>query len=203
MAVTEEPIDRLIADACHDREKLGELLECYRAYFLTQAQGAIGKKLGVKVSPADVVQQTLAEGYRAFDQFAGTTELAFSSWLQRIFYHRLTDIARRLRTQKRAMDREQPLRRTDDSASFCWNEPVADQTTPSQRVIRGEMALRLGQVLQSLPEHQREAVRMRYIEGLPMEQIAEELSRSVQATAGLIKRGLQKLRSKMNEDSWI
>lgn len=85
-----------------------------------------------------------------------------------------------------------------------WIEPPRiPDTTPSQYMVRGERALRLAQMLQSLPEMQREAVRLRYREGWRVEQIARELDRSVAATAGLIKRGLQELREKMSKDSWL
>jgi RNA polymerase sigma-70 factor (ECF subfamily) len=58
-------------------------------------------------------------------------------------------------------------------------------------------------MIQSLPEMQSEAVRLRHLEGLPVEEIAERLDRSAAATAGLIKRGLQKLREKMSQESWM
>jgi RNA polymerase sigma-70 factor (ECF subfamily) len=97
---------------------------------------------------------------------------------------------------------ERPIDDPDGSASFCWREPAGSQTTPSQRLIKGEKALRLAAMLESLPEAQREAVRLRHLEGWPLERIAEALDRSVVATAGLIKRGLKRLRQQMSPDSW-
>ena len=69
-------------------------------------------------------------------------------------------------------------------------------------LIRGEQALRLAEILQTLPDAQRDAVRLRHMEGWPLEKIAEELDRTVVATAGLIKRGLKALRAAMSPDSW-
>jgi RNA polymerase sigma-70 factor (ECF subfamily) len=48
-----------------------------------------------------------------------------------------------------------------------------------------------------LPEAQREALTLHYWSGLTLMQIAEQLARSRDATAGLIKRGLRQLRIDM------
>ena len=91
----------------------------------------------------------------------------------------------------------------DESASLIWNEPAASLSTPSQRLIEAEKALRLAELLQALPKSQRDAVRLRHLEGWPLDKIAAELGRSVAATAGLIKRGLKALRAAMSQDSWM
>ena len=72
-------------------------------------------------------------------------------------------------------------RASDSSASFLWHEPAADQSTPSQRLIKAEKALRLAAPLQKLPEAQRDAVRLRHLEGWPLRKIAAELGLSVMA----------------------
>ena len=68
---------------------------------------------------------------------------------------------------------------------------AAAQSTPSQQVIKAERALRLAEILLSLPEAQRRAICLRHMEGLKLEAIAEELGRSVGSVAGLIDRGLR------------
>jgi RNA polymerase sigma-70 factor (ECF subfamily) len=61
-------------------------------------------------------------------------------------------------------------------------------------------------MIASLPEMQREAVRLRHLEGCSVDDIADRLGRSPTAAAGLIKRGLETLRKRMgaradNEES--
>lgn len=196
-------VPRLIAQARTNREKLGELLERYRPYLLLAGQRRIGRELAVRCDAADVTQQTLADVVRVFDSFAGTSEPEFSAWIMKIHEHNLDEAVRKhIHAQKRSLRKQHRLPDATASASFCWHEPAARETTASQRLIKGEKALGLAAVLASLPDDQREAVRLRHLEGWPVEQIAAELNRSVAATAGLIKRGLQAMREKMSEDSW-
>jgi len=75
----------------------------------------------------------------------------------------------------------------------------ANLTTPSQKAIRGEQANRLAQALAALPDDQREAVRLRHLEGWALAEIAVRVGRSSAATAGLIKRGMKALRRRLHE----
>ena len=66
---------------------------------------------------------------------------------------------------------------------------AADQTSPSQRVIRHEQLIRLADALGQLPDDQRQAVEMRHLQGLATAEIAERMKRSVAAIGGLLQRG--------------
>ena len=68
------------------------------------------------------------------------------------------------------------------------------QSSPSQRAMQDERAVELARVLEKLPENQREAVRLRHLEGWSLAQIADHMNRTEAATVGLIKRGMQNLR---------
>jgi RNA polymerase sigma-70 factor (ECF subfamily) len=196
-------IEQLIGLARCDRERLGDLLERYRPFLMLMAQQRIGPRLAVRSEPADVVQQTFVEVNSAFAAFAGATEREFSAWIKRIHRRNLEDLVRKhVHAGSRSVAVEQPLLGGDGSASFAWHEPAADHSTPSRRLVQGEKALRLAALLQSLPAMQREALRLRHLEGWSVERIARELDRTPPATAGLIKRALQALRAKMSEDSW-
>jgi RNA polymerase sigma-70 factor (ECF subfamily) len=50
----------------------------------------------------------------------------------------------------------------------------------------------------ALPDDQREAVRLRHLEGWALADIAQHLGRTPAATAGLIKRGMQALRRQLH-----
>ncbi len=197
-------LGELIVRARQDPTAFGALFERYRPFLLLVAQQWIGHRLAKRCEPEDVVQDTFVEAQKAFPQFNGSTEPEFSAWIKRIHHHNLEDLVRKhVLAKNRSLDQEEPLLDPNGSASFAWKEPAADQTTPSQRLVKGEKSLRLASLLQALPELQREAVRLRHLEGWPVEKIAKELDRSVAATAGLLKRGLQALRERMSAESWF
>jgi RNA polymerase sigma-70 factor, ECF subfamily len=196
-------IEEMIARAKCDPQLLGELLQHYRPFLLLMLRPRIGPQLGVRCSASDVVQQTFVDACRTFDRFAGTTEPQFSAWIKRITEQNLKDAIRNhVGAQARSIDNERRLDGSDSTVSFHWREPKANQATASDRLIKGEMALRLAAALESLPEAQREAVCLRHLEGCMLEEIAKRLNRSLPAAMGLVKRGLQSLRLKMPRDSW-
>ncbi len=101
------------------------------------------------------------------------------------------------------MLREEPLLDPkSDSVCMPLSGLAAGQSTPSQQVIKAERALRLAEILLSLPEPQRRAICLRHMEGLKLEAIAAEMDRTVGSVAGLIDRGLRTLRKTMSEQSW-
>jgi RNA polymerase sigma-70 factor (ECF subfamily) len=164
----------------------------------------INPKVAVRCSPSDIVQETIAEACRGFDRFSGALEAEFSAWLRKIHQHKLDDAARRhLLAKRRDAAQEKRLYSPSGSASFTWQDITADQESASEQVIAGEKALRLAETLASLPDAQREAIRLRHLEGLPVAEIAERMERSLPAVAGLLKRGLEALRRSMSESSWL
>jgi RNA polymerase sigma-70 factor (ECF subfamily) len=65
--------------------------------------------------------------------------------------------------------------------------------------MHGETVLRLAAALETLPEDQRTAVRLRFLEGRQLAEIADELERTVSSVAGLIHRGVRALEGKMGD----
>jgi RNA polymerase sigma-70 factor (ECF subfamily) len=59
--------------------------------------------------------------------------------------------------------------------------------------------LQLSAALAKLPEAQREALMLRHFRGRSLAQIAQDLGRSHAAVAGLMKRGLQQLRTELRD----
>ena len=71
---------------------------------------------------------------------------------------------------------------------------TADDSTPSEKAQRSEQGLRLEEALAVLPERQREAVLLKYYHGWTLAEISKHLSATHAAAAGLLNRGLTKLR---------
>ncbi len=77
---------------------------------------------------------------------------------------------------------------------------AADQSSPSERVGRQEDLLRLARALAQLPEDQRVVVEMHHLRGVAVADIGAALERTEAAVAGLLRRGLKKLRTLLQED---
>jgi RNA polymerase sigma-70 factor (ECF subfamily) len=183
-----------------DREALGRLLEAQRAALHRLAERQLGGRVAVRVDASDVIQQTFLEAHRSFEQFDGRGARELVAWLQGILGHKVAGAVRdHALLQKRDVRRDRSLDDSGAGAGPLKQQLDAGLSTPSQKAIRGEEARRLSEALTLLPDDQREAVRLRHLEGWALADIARHLGRSPAATAGLIKRGMQALRRQLHQ----
>src|SRR4029077_16133041 len=120
------------------------------------------------------------------------------AWLRSILSHNLADVLRKLTARKRDVRMEWSLDQAlDQSASRVEQWLAADQSSPSQHVIRQEELLRMAESLSALPDAQRRAIEMHHLQGLPLAEIADVLGSSKAAVAGLLHRGLKSLRGRL------
>jgi RNA polymerase sigma-70 factor (ECF subfamily) len=185
--------DLLLRARAGDTQAAGVLLEKYRPYLRILAQRLLDQNLAARLDASDLVQQTCLSVLGRLPQFGGNEEGQFIAWLKSIHEHNIQDAIRdHLKTAKRAAGREVVLDADQLAAQLR-------ASSPSQRVLVGESAARLAAALAELPDDQREAVRLRYLEGRSLAEIAERMDRTVVAAAGLVKRGLIHLRKSMQE----
>jgi len=181
-----------------DREALGRLLESQRATLHRLAERQLLGRIAVRVDASDIIQQTFLEAHRSFRQFAGADARELAAWLQRILDHKVAGAIRdHALLQKRNVRRDRSMDDSHGGMASLKQQLDAGLSSPSQKAIRGEEAQRLAQALTVLPDDQREAVRLRHLEGWALADIARHLGRSSAATAGLIKRGMQVLRRQL------
>jgi RNA polymerase sigma-70 factor (ECF subfamily) len=184
-----------------DREALGRLLETHRAALHRLAQRQLEGRIAVRVDASDVIQQTFLEAYRSFPQFAGSEARELGAWLAAILDHKVAAAIRdHTLLQKRSLGRERSMDDSREGGAPLKQELAASFSTPSQKAMRGEDADRLSRALTTLPADQREAVRLRHLEGWTLADIAQRLGRTPAATAGLIKRGMKALRRQLHGD---
>ena len=176
-------------------------IERYRAYLQLLARLQLDRRLQAKVDASDIVQQTLVQALRGWSEFRGQTEAEVAAWLRQILTRNLANTLRDLGRQRRDVRRERSLEAAvEQSSARLGSWLAADQTSPSQRAIRGEQAVQLANALASLPEAQREALTLHHLQGWTLDQVAEHLGRSPAAVAGLIKRGLRALREQFQAE---
>jgi RNA polymerase sigma-70 factor (ECF subfamily) len=187
-------VSGLIRESRHgNREALGKLLDLYAVCLKKTAAAQLRGPLQARLSASDVVQETCLEAHAHFDQFAGATEREFAAWLGTIFKHKVLGA---MRTHVGAQKRAIGLERGEDNPLV--DALPSNQSTASGRLMRAEDVLNLARALESLPPDQREAVRLHYLHGYTLTQLAEHFGRSLTAAAGLLKRGLYGLRAALH-----
>ena len=193
--------EKLTAAKQGDEHARGELLNRFRPYLNVIAQRMLDPRIQGRIDFADVVQATFLEASRDFHAFRGESVESFLAWIRNILKNNIaTAHQEHLATQKRSARREISMASPaggEGSDVQIANVLPAETSTPSQRIMRDEAAVVLANCLEQIPETQREAIRMRYLEGMSLKEISERMDKSEMAVAGLLKRGLQGLRDEM------
>lgn len=170
--------------------------ERFREYLHLLARLQVGPALRAKIDLSGVVQQTLLDAHRDPGGFRERNEPQAAAWLRAILRNNLADEIRRRGALKRDAHLERSLDAAlDQSASRLEGWLAAEQSSPSQRAIRGEEALRMAEALALLPEGQRRAIELHHLRGCPLAEVARELGTTRPAVAGLLHRGLVALRA--------
>ena len=174
-------------------------LERFRSFLELLARTQLGPHEHAKLDPADLAQETLAEAHRKRDQFRGSTDAELAAWLKRMLAYNLADAYRALGRDKRDVSRERSL---DQALSQSYTRLEAYlqavQTSPSGRVMKDELLLKLADAIKALPLSQRDAVELHHLQGRSLAETADVLERSEASVAGLLRRGLKQLRQLMS-----
>ena len=133
---------------------------------------------------ADLFQETWLRAYRAYPRLEPTSEIR--PWLYAIAVNlcrnRARDGARRARMTVAAGKKNSPAERTAaNEAGFAEND--------------GYAAVRLRELLASLPPKQRQALHLRYFAGLDFAQIAAAMSCSEPSARANVSQGMRKIKS--------
>jgi RNA polymerase sigma-70 factor, ECF subfamily len=183
------------------RDALVMYLEANKRALLAHIERKIGGDLRKRVDPDDVFQETVLAALQGLPAAAGNLHDVFG-WLRHLAEQRTVDLARHHRAEKRDPRREvsAPPRRVDSAASVELIALLsASRTSASMAAVRGERLLRLEECLADFPAESREALRLRYAEGLPTKDIAARLGRSDVSVRVLLSRTLQALQKRLSE----
>ena len=176
----------------HDVTALAEFLVAHRRQLLAFIERQLGAALRRKVEVDDAFQEVSVEAlpgaeFEHRDPFG---------WLCQIAERRIVDAHRRLfGAQKRDAGREVPLGRPggDTEHAAIIDLLVASMPTATQALSRKDREVRLLEALATLPDDQREALRMRYVENLPSKDIAGRLGKSAGSVRVMLTRALARL----------
>lgn len=170
-------------------------LNRYRSYLHFLARVQLGPRLRQKCDESDLVQQTLLQAHQARDQFRGSTPEEFAAWLRKILARNLMHAIRDFHRAKRDVSRERSLEAAlSESSTRLEGWLASEDSSPRERADRNERLLRMAEAVEELPAAQREAVVLHYWQGCSPREIAEHLDRTPAAVAGLLHRGVTRLR---------
>src|SRR5262249_26496651 len=132
--------------------------------------------------------------------FAGNTSAEMAAWLRQILTRNLANLGRDYTRAKRDVRREAgPPAAADQSDAKLEALLTAGLSSPSRHLDRADQLIRLAAALHHLPAARREAVELRYLAGLPLIAIAGQMEKTPAAVAGLLHRGLARLREFLQE----
>jgi RNA polymerase sigma-70 factor (ECF subfamily) len=189
--------------AKRDLDALAEYVEQNRWRLLADIERQLGAALRRKVEPDDIFQEVSVEAVRAFPE-TDLGERDLFSWLCQLAERRIIDAHRRFfGAQKRNAARESPLSAPsgDGDRTGLINLLVASMTTPSRAFSRNAKEAQLQEALASLPEDQRRAIYLRYVENKPSKEIAEEMGKTDAAVRVMLTRSIKRLQAILVTDS--
>ena len=181
-----------------DRVKAGDssavaaYLEERRPALRAFVERRLGPTLRGKLEPDDVLQELAVKALHDLQRKPQITDPF--NWLCHLAEQCIVDGHRRFAADKRDAGREVPGNvRVGEASQDLVALLAASLTTPSAAVVRDERQRRLQEALVALPEEHREALRLRYAEGLSTKEVAGRLQKTDVATRVLLSRLVQKL----------
>ena len=171
-----------------DRAAFAELVDKYKQ----PVMNFIFRRLRDETEAEDLAQNVFLQVYKSRGRYKQTAK--FSTWLFTIAHNlTLNELRRRSRHPAESLEEthteneEQPPRQIEDKS----------QVAAPDSVLHGELADKIDEALDELPENQRSAILLCRQEELSYEQIAKILRCSLSATKSLIHRGRETLKEKL------
>jgi RNA polymerase sigma-70 factor, ECF subfamily len=176
MPSSDAKTEALIERACRgDRPARQELLMRHQERLRQMVLVHVDRRLAARLDPSDVVQEVFADACRKMDDYLERRPLPFYPWLRQLAWERLVKMHQRhIGAQQRSINREQPWDRalSDDSALALAGAVPAAGASPSAPLLREELRRRVRDALARLPAQHREVLVLRYLEQLPMRDLA-------------------------------
>jgi RNA polymerase sigma factor (sigma-70 family) len=182
--------NRTTSDAAVQEVLLSQAESLYR-----YVQTRIPRRYQQTISAEDVLQDV----WIAVSEHGLSGVRDHGRWLTTLANSKLVDAIRRAGARKRgggAHPQEQAIRQRSSLDGLFAR---AATPTPSREYSAHEARHAVQVALAGLAQDQRDAVRMRYIDGLPHEEIARAMQKSRGAVNSLLFRGLRELRNRIGQ----
>ncbi len=151
------------------------------------------------IAPEDIIQETFSQAFRGIASFRPEGEDSFYRWLTTIADNRVVDAVRAHNAAKRGGGRAGTAGPERSSVVALIELLAVNEWTPSRSAGGHEAAAAIQVALAGLKAEYREALELRYLEGLSVADTAARLEKTEPAIHKLCSRGLQSLRESMGE----
>jgi RNA polymerase sigma-70 factor (ECF subfamily) len=181
-------------------EAVNQSLEQFRVYLETLAFIQIDPRLRGKFGWSDIIQGTLIEATRILERIEAMDPEDQRPFLRRMLLNNLRDEIDHWRTQGYDVGREVSLDEAVEQSSCRVRDwIIAEESTPSKKLMEQEGKLRVLAAMSQLPQREREALSLQYDYGWKLAQIAEYLGCTMNVVAGLQARGRKRLRKLLSD----
>ncbi len=188
-------IEKLLNQASQGSiEARGRLLKHHMNRLRLMVVARLDPRLSARMDTSDVLQDIMTEAARTLDHYLDQRPIDFYVWIRGIAERRIIDLHRRhLHAAKRSVRREVKEIPRNQSSSPLVDKLANSQTSPSQRLIQQEERAALQAALEQTSDDDRELIVLRYVEQLPLSEVAEVLGISVPAVKSRHLRAIARL----------
>ncbi len=175
--------------------ELQRMLHAHAARLSAYLNGKLPPDLRSVVDSRDVLQDVFFEAFQRINEFEPRGDDASYRWLVTIARHRVLALIRMQRASKRGGGRA-GLKDSENVANVesMLEELAIYSRTPSQSAMSHEVAAVVQKSMSRLEPQYREAIQLRYIDGLSVKQSAERMGRTEGAVFMLCGRALKSLK---------
>lgn len=185
-----------------DEDSVRRLLILYHPRLRARLVRQMDATLKARLDPEDILQQVYLEAFRAIGTFQYRGQDSFLRWLFTILDRKLIDEHRALRADCRDVRREMPkapIHNANTTYVDLLTRLKAASATASQVIRRDEALGVMSACLATLPDHYRQVIQMRFLQGRPVAEVADKLGRSIGSIHMICHRALLALREQIEE----
>jgi len=185
-----------------DSDALAQFIDLHRSQLAGFIRSITGDHLLALVELDDLIQEVSAAALTGLHS-APLDEYEPMQWLQQLARRRVVDAHRfHFDAKRRDAGRQQSIHgggKADSSAMGLEQMLSVSMTSASAAVSRDIRMVRVQQAIDALSQEQKDAIRLRYADGLPTKEIAEKLGKTDVAIRVLLSRSMRQLEKLLDD----